>query len=81
MTLTGDGEPEQLLGTRVSSGYFAVVGVEPVLGRSFSAEEYEVGKGDVVILGHTFWQSRYAFGHNLKFSSALSSATNALEIG
>src|SRR5262245_18462650 len=26
MTLTGDGEPEQLLGTRVSSGYFAVVG-------------------------------------------------------
>ena len=41
MTLTGDGEPEQLYGARVSSGYFAVVGVEPVLGRSFAAEEYE----------------------------------------
>jgi putative ABC transport system permease protein len=51
MTLTGDGEPEQVLGARVGSGYFAVVGVEPVLGRSFSAEEYEVGKGQVVILG------------------------------
>jgi len=59
MTLTGDGEPEQLNGTRVSSGYFGVVGVKPVLGRSFLAEEYEPGKGQVVILGHAFWQRRY----------------------
>ena len=43
LTLTGDGEPEQLVGARVSSGYFAVIGVEPVIGRSFTAEEYEVG--------------------------------------
>src|SRR2546421_3479999 len=33
MTLTGEGEPEQLLGTKVSDGYFSVVGVEPILGR------------------------------------------------
>ncbi|HKR21583.1 MAG TPA: ABC transporter permease, partial [Pyrinomonadaceae bacterium] len=59
MTLTGDGEPEQLHGTRVSSGYFGVVGVEPVLGRAFLAEEYEPGKGQVVVLGHAFWQRRY----------------------
>jgi putative ABC transport system permease protein len=37
LTLTGDGEPEQLTGARVSSGYFAVVGVEPILGRAFAA--------------------------------------------
>src|SRR5215471_7363559 len=60
MTLTGDGEPEQLLGTRVSSGYFSVVGVEPFLGRSFASEEYEPGRGQVVILGHAFWQHRYS---------------------
>jgi putative ABC transport system permease protein len=60
MTLTGDGEPEQLLGTHVSSGYFSVVGVEPMLGRSFANEEYGPGKGQVVILGHAFWQRRYA---------------------
>ena len=60
MTLTGEGEPEQLSGTRVSSGYFPVVGVEPMLGRSFANEEYEPGKGHVVILGHAFWQRRYA---------------------
>ena len=65
MTLTGDGEPEQVLGARVGSGYFAVVGVEPALGRSFSAEEYEVGKGQVVILGHNFWKRRFAGDQNI----------------
>src|SRR5881296_3666962 len=45
MTLTGDGEPEQLIGTMVSSGYFGVVGVEPIRGWSFLPEEYEPGKG------------------------------------
>ena len=59
MTLTGDGEPEQLLGTRAAAGYFSVVGVEPMLGRVFLSEEYEPGKGQVVILGHAFWQRRY----------------------
>jgi putative ABC transport system permease protein len=59
MTLTGDGEPEQMLGTLAGAGYFSVVGVEPMLGRSFLPEEYEPGKGQVVILAHAFWQRRY----------------------
>jgi len=59
MSLTGDGEPEQLQGTSASAGYFAVVGIEPMLGRSFLPEEYEAGKGQVVILGNSFWQRRY----------------------
>lgn len=66
MSITGDGgEPEQLVGTRVSSGYFAVVGVEPMLGRSFAAEEYEVGKDKVVILAHSLWKRRYGGDHNI----------------
>ncbi len=59
LTLTGQGEPEQLQGTRASVGYFQVVGVEPVLGRPFLKEEYEPGKGQVVILGHGLWQRRF----------------------
>ena len=65
LTLTGDGEPEQLVGTRVSSGYFPVVGAEPMLGRAFAPEEYEVGKGRVVVLGHALWQRRYAGDRNI----------------
>src|ERR1044072_3787591 len=41
LTFTGYGEPEQLTGTRVSAGYFGVVGAEPFLGRSFTAEKHE----------------------------------------
>src|SRR6185295_1113521 len=59
MTLTGDGEPEQLVGARVSSGYFAIVGVDPILGRAFLPDEHERGKNQVVILGHAFWQRRF----------------------
>ena len=65
MTLTGDGEPEQLTGGRVGSGYFAVVGVNPILGRAFAAEDYEAGKGQVVILGNAFWQRRFGGDPNI----------------
>ncbi len=65
LTLTGDGEPEQLVGARASSGYFAVVGVEPFIGRAFTAEEYQPGKGRVVILGHALWQRRYGGDRNI----------------
>ena len=64
-TLTGDGDPVQLTGTRVSSGYFSVVGIEPMLGRAFLAEEYEAGKNQVAILGHSLWQSRYGGDKNI----------------
>ena len=59
VNLTGAGEPEQLLGARVSSGYFDVLGVQPSLGRSFLAEEYGPGSGRVVILGHELWARRF----------------------
>src|SRR5215212_6527695 len=64
-TLTGVGEPEQLVGGRVSSGYFAVVGVDPILGRAFLPEEYERGKDQAVILGYNFWQRRFGGDRNI----------------
>jgi len=59
VTLTGDGEPVQMMGANTSAGYFAVVGVEPVIGRLFHPEEYAPGKNQVVILGNAFWRSHY----------------------
>jgi putative ABC transport system permease protein len=65
VTLTGSGEPEQLQGTRASLGYFDVVGIQPMLGRSFLPEEHEPGKGQVVILGERFWQRRFGGNRDL----------------
>lgn len=59
VTLTGDGEPVQMMGANTSAGYFAVVGVEPMIGRLFLPEEYEPGKNQMVILGNAFWRSHY----------------------
>jgi putative ABC transport system permease protein len=59
-TLTGVGDPEQILGTRVSEGFFHVIGVEPIIGRSFMQQEYQPGSDQVVILGEAYWRRRFA---------------------
>src|SRR4030095_14145708 len=65
LTLTGDGDPVQLQGARISSDYFSVLGVKPIIGRAFMPEEYETGKGQVVILSYPLWQSRYGGDPNI----------------
>jgi len=59
MNWTGDGEPEELLGARVSASYFDVLGIEPILGRTFLPEENVPGNERVLLLGHGLWQSRF----------------------
>jgi predicted permease len=48
--------------TRVSAGYFEVLGIKPLLGRGFSADEDRPGGPKAVVLGYALWQS--AFGGN-----------------
>ena len=55
-TLTGVGDPVQVFGGRATSNYFDVLGVRPILGRSFLAEEEE--GADVALVTKTFWQKR-----------------------
>ncbi|MEJ7709993.1 MAG: ABC transporter permease [Pyrinomonadaceae bacterium] len=59
LSLTGDGEPEQLTGARVSHGVFEILRVSPVLGRTFTVEEDRPGQDAVVILSHGLWQQRF----------------------
>ena len=56
--LTAAGEPEQVLGSRVTASYFETLGVQPMLGRAFVAEEEQPGSR-VAILGHGLWQRRF----------------------
>jgi putative ABC transport system permease protein len=58
--LTEKDRPEQLSGERVSGGFFAVWGVRPILGRTFSAEEQKRGGPNVVLLSNAYWQKRFA---------------------
>ncbi len=45
--------------TRVSSGYFEVLGIQPLLGRGFTSDEDRVGGPKAVVLGFTLWQSSF----------------------
>ena len=65
LNLTGSGEPEQLLGARVSSGYFAVLALRPIVGRLFLPEEYEPGRDSVVMLGQQIWARRFGSDPNI----------------
>src|SRR5213083_3354953 len=55
-TLTGLGDPVQIFGGRVTSNYFDILGVRPILGRNFLPEEQE--GADVALVTENFWKKR-----------------------
>jgi predicted permease len=58
--LSGTGEPERLSGVPVSDNFFQVLGVQPLLGRWFTAEECRWQGPKAVMLSHGLWQRRFA---------------------
>ncbi|MGH9240235.1 MAG: ABC transporter permease, partial [Vicinamibacterales bacterium] len=60
MTLAATAEQAfRVAWTRVSPGYFSVIGVPPALGRGFSADEEQTG-APVAVVSYGFWQNRLA---------------------
>jgi putative ABC transport system permease protein len=52
-------DPEELLAERVSWSLFPLLGVQPVVGRAFRAEEDQPGRTDYALLSHALWQRRF----------------------
>ncbi len=59
-TITGVEESESVSGGVVATNHFDVLGEQPLLGRSFRAEESIPGNHDVVVLSHGLWQRRFS---------------------
>src|SRR5882757_8060061 len=57
-SLTGDGQPEQLSGKKVTPNFFDVLGVQPVVGRPFTVEE-DKSQSPVVVLSYNLWRRRF----------------------
>jgi len=57
--LTGTDSPEALFGAYVSASLFTVLGVKPILGRTFLAEEDRPGANRVAVISHGLWQRRF----------------------
>jgi putative ABC transport system permease protein len=75
-TILDRGDPARLLGASVMSGFFDILGVQPVLGRFFTADEGELGHEPLVVLGHHVWVGRFGadssvIGATVNLSEAL----------
>jgi putative ABC transport system permease protein len=58
-TLSGLGEPVELVGRLVSWSFFDVLGVRPALGRTLAADDDRRGAARVVVLSHALWRDRF----------------------
>ncbi len=59
ITLTGNGEPEQVPIQAVSPGLFSLLGIDPSLGRTFTAEDGQQGHDNIVILSYGLWVRKF----------------------
>ncbi len=60
MTLTGAGEPEKVRSEMVSAGFFELMGVTLVAGRTFTADEDRLGAAPVVMISEGLWKRKFA---------------------
>jgi predicted permease len=65
--LTGSGEPERLTSVPVTGNFFAVLGVQPAIGRSFTTEEClgRYSAPPAMLLSYSFWRGRFASDPNV----------------
>ena len=59
VSVTGIAEPERVAALAVTDGLFPLLRVQPVLGRTFTAEDDSPGSPETVILSHAYWQRRF----------------------
>jgi putative ABC transport system permease protein len=73
--LASDTAPERVVGARVTANHFDVMGVGPMLGRTFTTDEDRPGNERVVVLSHRLWTRRFgasgeALGQPLRMNGA-----------
>ena len=52
-------DPATLPGARVTHNFFTLLGVEPVLGRTFLPEDEQPGRDHVIVLSESLWRARF----------------------
>ncbi len=58
-SLTGRGEAERAQAEFISSDFFKVLGVQPLMGRTFSPGEDEIGGAPIVLISEGFWKQKF----------------------
>ncbi|MBA3438660.1 MAG: ABC transporter permease [Pyrinomonadaceae bacterium] len=59
VNLTGEGEPEQIPGQRASANLFSLLGVQAVVGRTFTHEDAQPNREPLIVISYGLWQRRF----------------------
>lgn len=65
LTLTGTGEPQALVASKVSGDFFSVMHQQPLLGRTLLPEESAKGKEHVAVLSNALWKAQFGANPNV----------------
>ena len=78
----GGGRPEQAIGALVSETYFPVLGVNPILGRTFTPEEAKgPGSDPLAVINYTYWKQRFGLDPSVLGKTILINKTYFTIIG
>jgi predicted permease len=64
-TVTGLGEAEQVNARFISSEFFSILGVNPLLGRTFASGEDEIGAAPIALISAGFWNRKFGGTSNV----------------
>jgi len=81
MNLTGVGEPQRIKSCVVTTNFFQVLGVQPMLGRSFLPEAETPGSPFTVIISHDLWERQFGSDPNIINKSLTLNAHQVAVIG
>jgi putative ABC transport system permease protein len=81
LNLIGRRQPERVLGVLVSENYFSVLGIQPVAGRTFRAEEHRPGGNPVVLIGAELWRREFNGASDVVGKSITLNRTNYTVVG
>ena len=74
-TLRGGGRPEQIAGLHLGEDMFPLLGVPALRGRTFSRDDFEAGRHNVLVISYGLWQRRFGgspdvIGQSVQLSGA-----------
>jgi putative ABC transport system permease protein len=86
VNLTGDGEPEKIPSQIATTNLFNVLGVKPIMGRTFAPEEGKPGQPGVAVISFGLWQHRFGgdpqiIGRKLNLSGAETTVIGVMPAG
>jgi putative ABC transport system permease protein len=82
-TLTGAGDPQRLAGQMASANFFPLLGISPIMGHTFVADEDRAGGPLVALISYGFWQRQFggspdAIGKNITLDNQSYTVTGIL---